>query len=105
VPVFRNGFAIAKRPNPPSVHPVPYWIPDLAILDGRLPDTSGINFAIQLKTVCPACNIILFSGRPIVPLYQDHPKKPGYNFAVHAKPTPPNTLLDTVWDCFPKPNC
>jgi len=72
----------------------PEWVPDLAIIDGCLPNISGISLATQLKTACPACHIILFSGKTDTSDVSRISKQGGYNFVVHAKPSPPHALLD-----------
>jgi len=72
----------------------PEWVPDLAIIDGCLPNISGISFAVQLKTTSPACHIILFSGKTNTTDMSKISRRGGYDFVFHAKPSPPNALLD-----------
>src|SRR5260370_16440123 len=38
--------------------------PDLVISDVIMPDMNGIEAAIQIRNILPACRILLFSGQP-----------------------------------------
>ena len=70
------------------------WEPRLVILDVALPGMNGIEFAIQLKSACPACKVILFSGdQNAATLVQEAIAK-GHEFTIFAKPVHPSSFLE-----------
>lgn len=70
------------------------WEPRLAILDVVLPGMNGIDFAIQLETSCPQCQVLLFSGdQSTANLVQEALAK-GRDFKILAKPVHPSFFLE-----------
>jgi DNA-binding response OmpR family regulator len=69
---------------------------DLALVDVRLPDSDGIQTAVEIYKKLPNCKILLVSG------VEDPNEKPqkarsdGINFEILAKPIPPPELLKKV---------
>ena len=70
--------------------------PDAALLDVALPDMSGIEIAIRIRTDYPQCKFLLFSGNQgTIDALQDA-KSRGHDFEVFAKPIPPQELIDAL---------
>jgi CheY-like chemotaxis protein len=67
--------------------------PDLVISDVIMPDMNGIDAAIQIKAMLPACKILLFSGQAATADLLDKAKAKGHEFEVLSKPVHPQDLL------------
>jgi DNA-binding NtrC family response regulator len=72
------------------------WLPDLAILDVRLPNMNGVDLAIHLKAEYPTCKLSLFSGQPSSAEILEMANAAGHSFGILAKPAHPTELLDLV---------
>ena len=70
------------------------WEPSLVILDVMLPGLNGIDFAIRLKALFPACHILLFSGDQNTSRLIQEALENGHEFSVMAKPVYPKVFLD-----------
>lgn len=70
------------------------WEPKLVILDVVLPGMNGIDFAIQLKASCPACQVLLFSGQQDSTILLDRALEKGHEFTILAKPVHPKFFLE-----------
>jgi DNA-binding response OmpR family regulator len=70
--------------------------PDLLISDVGIPDISGIDLAILMKTQFPACKILLFSGAPSSLDLLDSARVQGHNFDLLLKPVPPSEFLAEI---------
>jgi DNA-binding response OmpR family regulator len=70
------------------------WLPDLAILDVRLPNMNGVDLAIHLKAEYPTCKVSLFSGQPSSAEILEMANAAGHSFGILAKPVHPTELLD-----------
>jgi len=70
--------------------------PDLLISDVEMPSLSGIDLAIQMKTLYPACKILLFSGQPSNLDLLDSARAQGHDFDLLLKPIPPPELLAEI---------
>lgn len=73
---------------------VAQWAPALAILDVVLPGMNGIDFAIQLKAICPACQVILCSGQLVTATLAEEAAKNGHSFMIAPKPVHPTFFLE-----------
>jgi CheY-like chemotaxis protein len=70
--------------------------PDLLITDVKMPEMSGIELAIRVKSRCPRCQILLLSGyAATIDLITDA-KNHGHNFELLQKPVHPKDLLAAV---------
>jgi DNA-binding NtrC family response regulator len=69
------------------------WIPQLAIIDVRLPEMNGIDLAILFKAEYPDCRLSLFSGETATGDLLDNALREGHSFSVLAKPVHPTELL------------
>jgi DNA-binding NtrC family response regulator len=67
--------------------------PDLLISDVVMPQLSGIDLAIQLKVICPACKILLFSGQSQTANLLKSARELGHDFHLLTKPVHPKDLL------------
>jgi CheY-like chemotaxis protein len=69
------------------------WVPDLSILDVRLPGMNGIDLAILLRAQYPQCRISLFSGQAATASLLDEAARAGHSFDILAKPVHPSVML------------
>ena len=69
------------------------WIPNLAIIDVRLPGMNGIDLAILLKAEYPDCRLSLFSGQASTSDLLELARQNGHSFDIIAKPVPPGEFL------------
>ncbi len=70
--------------------------PDLLISDVEMPRLSGIDLAIRIKALYPACKILLFSGQPSNLDLLDSARAQGHDFDLLLKPVPPPELLAEI---------
>jgi CheY-like chemotaxis protein len=70
------------------------WEPRLIILDVMLPGMNGIDFSIQLKTLCPNCRVLLFSGDQNTANLLQAAQVKGHEFTILPKPVDPRIFLD-----------
>lgn len=70
--------------------------PDLLITDVVMPQMSGIDLAIQLRGVCPDCNVLLFSGQAATAGLLETARAAGYTFELLLKPVHPADLLARI---------
>jgi CheY-like chemotaxis protein len=81
------------------------WTPHVAILDVCLPQMNGVELAGLIRRECPACQILLFSGRPESEGLLDEATRAGESFEILAKPVHPTFLLDWVGKRLPLSRC
>lgn len=67
--------------------------PDVLLTDVIMRGFSGIDVAMQIAEVLPACRVILFSGQASTADLLDRAKAQGYRFEMLAKPIHPRDLL------------
>jgi DNA-binding NtrC family response regulator len=67
--------------------------PDVLLTDVIMRGVSGIDVAMQIAEVLPACRVILFSGQASTADLLDRAKAQGYRFEMLAKPIHPRDLL------------
>jgi len=67
--------------------------PDLVISDVIMPDMNGIEAAIQIREMHPACKILLFSGQAATADLLERARAQGHSFDILAKPVHPHDLL------------
>jgi DNA-binding NtrC family response regulator len=70
--------------------------PDLLISDVVMPEFSGVELAIRMKKICPACKVLLFSGQAETANLLQTAREQGYDFQVILKPIHPTELLATI---------
>ncbi len=69
------------------------WLPNLAIIDVRLPGMNGIDLAIRMKADYPDCRLCLFSGQASTADLLELAQRNGHSFHILAKPITPGELL------------
>jgi CheY-like chemotaxis protein len=67
--------------------------PDMLISDVIMPDLSGIDAAIRIRSILPSCKILLFSGQAATADLLDKARAQGHEFEILAKPVHPQDLL------------
>jgi CheY-like chemotaxis protein len=67
--------------------------PDMLISDVMMPDLNGIDAAISIRRILPACKILLFSGQAATADLLDRARTQGHEFEILAKPVHPQDLL------------
>ncbi len=70
--------------------------PDLVITDVIMPDMNGIEAAIQIRAMLPACKILLFSGQAATADLLERARAQGHEFEILAKPVHPQDLLSKL---------
>jgi CheY-like chemotaxis protein len=70
--------------------------PDLVITDVIMPDMNGIDAAIQIREILPACKILLFSGQAATADLLEKARAEGHEFEILAKPVHPQDLLSKL---------
>ena len=69
------------------------WTVDLAIVDVILPQMHGLDLALLLTELYPACRVLLFSGQPSAGELAERPVYKKHAFQILAKPIHPVVLL------------
>ena len=67
--------------------------PDLVISDVIMQDMNGIEAAIRIRQILPACKILLFSGQAATADLLEKARAQGHQFEILAKPVHPQDLL------------
>jgi CheY-like chemotaxis protein len=67
--------------------------PELLISDVMMPDINGIEAAIRIRRILPACKILLFSGQAATAGLLESARAQGYEFEILTKPLHPQDLL------------
>ena len=67
--------------------------PNMLISDVIMQDMNGIDAAIQIRAMLPACKILLFSGQAATADLLERARKQGHDFVILAKPVHPQDLL------------
>ena len=67
--------------------------PDMVISDVIMTGMTGIEAAIQIRTLLPKCKILLFSGQAATADLLEMARTQGHEFEILAKPVHPTDLL------------
>ncbi len=94
----QSGFqASAVYSGPDAIEHARTTQPDLlisdVILDNEGKAMNGIDAAIQIRKLLPACKILLFSGQAATADLLDNARKQGHDFEILAKPVHPEEFL------------
>ncbi len=69
-----------------------HFRPDFLLTDFAMPGINGLELAVEINTLLPACRVILLSGHELTSRSAPYSTK-GYNFLLLTKPVPPGELL------------
>jgi CheY-like chemotaxis protein len=72
------------------------WKPDIFLSDVVMPGMSGIQAAIEICKMIPACRVLLFSGNASTPDLQRDASLRGHHFSILQKPVPPIELIERL---------
>jgi CheY-like chemotaxis protein len=93
----RNGFSVRFFTDPlEALANVEIDHPDLLISDVVMPQLSGIDLAIEVKTRCSDCKILLFSGQAYTNQLLRDSVVQTHHFTVLPKPIHPADLLREI---------
>jgi len=70
--------------------------PELLISDVIMPGISGIDLAIFMLKLSPACKVLLFSGQAATANLLDAARERGHHFEVLPKPIHPAEFLQRI---------
>jgi CheY-like chemotaxis protein len=93
--ISRRGFETAVAyDGQEAVEKATYWRPDALVSDVMMPRLNGIEAAIQIATLLPACRIVLLSGQAATSDLVKTAELKGHFFEILPKPIHPQELLD-----------
>ncbi|HVZ59552.1 MAG TPA: response regulator [Terriglobales bacterium] len=93
----QNGFeASAVYNGRDAVQQAGSFQPDLVISDVIMPDMNGIEAAINIRKLLPACKVLLFSGQAATADLLESAREQGHEFEILAKPVHPQDLLSKL---------
>jgi CheY-like chemotaxis protein len=93
----RNGYSARFFTDPmEALANVQIDRPDLLISDVVMPQLSGIDLALEVKTRCSDCKILLFSGQACTHDILREPSMRDHHFTVLPKPIHPADLLREI---------
>jgi CheY-like chemotaxis protein len=70
--------------------------PDLLLSDIAMPQLSGVDLAMRVREIAPACKILLFSGESSSSSHIDTARAMGHSFEVLSRPLHPVELLKRI---------
>jgi DNA-binding response OmpR family regulator len=90
----QNGFeATAVYSGQEAIETTKTFRPDVLISDVVMFGLSGIDAAIEIRKMLPACKVLLLSGQSSTADLLDEASSRGHEFEIVAKPIPPSALL------------
>jgi CheY-like chemotaxis protein len=78
--------------------------PDLIISDVMMPKMTGVDLAITLSEIIPACKILLFSGQAATVDLLQRAREAGHTFTTLTKPVHPTDMLNRVNEFLARKN-
>jgi DNA-binding NtrC family response regulator len=61
-----------------------------------MPGLSGVDLAIQIRSECPECKILLFSGQATTQDLLKDARRQGHTFELLQKPVNPSLMLKSI---------
>ncbi|HEY1501181.1 MAG TPA: response regulator [Acidobacteriaceae bacterium] len=90
----QNGFeAIAVYDGQEAIEAARAWPPEIFLSDVVMPGLNGIEAAIRISKMIPACHVVLFSGNIGTPDLRREAALLGNDFDFLQKPVHPDELL------------
>jgi CheY-like chemotaxis protein len=74
--------------------------PNLLISDVVMPGMTGIELAITMRHVIPACKVLLFSGQAATVDLLEEARRLGHDFTTLTKPVHPTDMLRRITECL-----
>ena len=74
--------------------------PELLISDVVMPGMTGVELAIAITHMIPACKVLLFSGQAATADLLENARNAGYNFTTLLKPVHPTDMLRRISECL-----
>jgi DNA-binding NtrC family response regulator len=74
--------------------------PDVLLTDAIMHEMNGVELAIEVSRMHPACKVLLLSGQAKTSDLLERARNQGYNFELLAKPVHPQTVLDSLKRLF-----
>lgn len=75
---------------------VPSFRPDLLLCDIVMPGMNGFDTGLEIKKLCPDCQLLFFSGYPDLSGMAKPLRDSGHHFELLPKPLHPSVLVDKV---------
>lgn len=95
--ISKSGFETAvAHDGQEAVEKAKYWRPDALVSDVMMPRLNGIEAAIQIATLFPACRIVLLSGQAATSDLVKKAALKGHFFEILPKPIHPQDLLQQL---------
>lgn len=92
-----NGFDASFFTHPrEALQAAAAKVPDLLITDILMPEISGVDLAIRMLQVHPACKILLFSGQAATANLLEAAREKGHDFEMLTKPIHPVEFLKRI---------
>ena len=92
-----NGFdATAAYDGESGLELASAIVPDVLITDVVMPGMSGIELAMAVREIIPACKVLLFSGQAATADLLVDARAKGHEFRLLVKPVHPTDLLAHV---------
>jgi DNA-binding NtrC family response regulator len=93
----QNGFSAIGFADPiEALKAAESDAPDLLISDVVMPQMTGIDLGIAIKSRYPECKILLFSGQAATADLLDVARERGHDFTLLSKPVHPKDLLAAI---------
>jgi DNA-binding NtrC family response regulator len=74
--------------------------PQLLISDVVMPGMTGVELAIEMTQMFPACKVLLFSGQAATVDLLEEARKGGHDFTTLTKPVHPTDMLRHISECL-----
>ena len=99
----QSGFVVHAFTNPlEALDSAASDAPDLLISDVMMPEMSGIDLAIALRSRHPECKVLLFSGQAATADLLRAARQQGHDFELLLKPVHPKDLLAAIKRTIPR---
>ncbi len=97
----KSGFeTMTAYDGPTAIGLASRLAPDLLISDVVMPQMSGIDLAITMTQMIPACKVLLFSGQAATVDLLEQARSQGHDFTTLTKPIHPTDMLRRISECL-----